>query len=137
MSPVTNLGRFYNFRSMVVAVHELFRSGLSIIEIARACQVDSELVRTALKCSPEHCGNGFSPKRGSERFVIVSERGVPVGLESVLDESLSSPWIHGSSLANGYSERIVDRISRMGIDYGRIRVARLVWEEPTEFLTNT
>lgn len=131
-----NLGRFYSFRSLIVAVHELFCNGLSILEIARVCQVDSDLVRTALSRSPKSTGSGFAPQRGAERFVIVSERGVPLGAESIFAESLSSPWIHGSSLSDGHSERIVDRIARMGVDYGHIRVARLVWEESIEFLTS-
>lgn len=134
--PASSTGRFYNFRSLVKAVHELFKTGLSILDIARVCRVDSELVRTALSCSPESCGSGFAPQRGSERFVIVSERGVPLGVESVFAESMSSPWIHGSSLSDGHSERIIDRVTHMGVDYGQIRIARLVWEEPTEFLTN-
>ena len=123
-------GRFYSAQALLDAINEMASRGSSLFEIASECGVNYRTVRKALLLRPDNNSTSRLSPTVDERYVIVSETGISDLDASRLYPEMDQPWIQGAALAESTPLRIRRRMDAMGIQFGWIRVAKLVYVDP-------
>lgn len=130
---IVSRGKFSSVQELIDRVFELASLGTGILCIAKMCGIEYKTVKRIISLDPDDDRLPVSLPDYVSLYVVVTERGVQSDIAAdilSLNPEMGGPWIHGAPVAKSGVRSVKSRIIGMDEQFGKLRVAKLVWVDP-------